>query len=342
MNKIVFLGLAAAAALTIGCKGQSNAEVVEEKTERIEQVEVTVLKETEIARQLELSTTLQAYETVNIAPSLTGPIEHIYVEVGDQVKAGDMLVRMDQNQYTTTQLTFANLQTEIQRTEALYESGALSQQTYDQVKLSYDQTQKSLAFLETNTFVKAPFAGVIAAKNYEDGELYAGQPILTLIDIARLKALINIPETYFPMIKEGMSLTLTSDIYPGRTFEAKVETIFPIIDAATHTFQVRIVMNNQEKLLRPGMFVRTAMAIGKTTTIVVPYQSVLKLLGSNERYIFIERNGAAERIFVKLGDRYDDRIEVISDELQAGDHLVVTGQARLIDGIKLNVVKVVE
>lgn len=342
MNKLMYLGLASIVALTAGCKGQPQTEGVAQTTQRTERVEVTVLQESEIARQLELSTTLQAYETVNIAPSLTGLIEHIYVEVGDRVKAGDMLVRMDQNQYTTTQLTFANLETEIQRTEALYESGALSQQVYDQAKLSYDQTKKSLNFLETNTFVKAPFAGVIAAKNYEDGELYAGQPIVTLMDISKLKALINVPESYFPMVKEGMTLSLTSDIYPGRTFTAKVETIFPVIDPATHTFQARIVLNNQEALLRPGMFVRTTMAIGKSNALVVPYQGVLKLLGSNERYVFVDRDGVAKRIFVQLGDRYDDLIEIISEELKPGDRMVTTGQARLVDGVKLNVVNVVE
>lgn len=343
MNKIVMLGLATAVALTSGCKGQpQQAETVAQTAERVERVEATVLKETEIARQLELSTTLNAYETMNVAPSLTGLIEHIYVKEGDQVKQGDMLVRMDQNQFTNTQLAFANLETEMQRTKALYESGALSQQTYDQVRLSYDQTQKSLNFLETNTFVKAPFAGVIASKNYEDGELYGGQPILTLIDIAKLKAILNVPETYFPMIKEGMTLQLHSDIYPNRTFDAKVETVFPTVDANTHTFQVRIVLNNNANLLRPGMFVRTTMAIGKSNAIVVPYQGVLKLLGSNERYIFVEREGVAKRIFVELGERYDDRIEIISDELVPGDRMITTGQARLIDGVKLNLVNVVE
>ncbi len=343
MNKIVMLGLATAVAVTTGCKSQpQQTETVAQTAERVERVEATVLKETEIARQLELSTTLNAYETMNVAPSLTGLIEHIYVKEGDQVKKGDMLVRMDQNQFTNTQLAFANLETEMQRTKALYESGALSQQTYDQVRLSYDQTQKSLNFLETNTFVKAPFAGVIASKNYEDGELYGGQPILTLIDIAKLKALLNVPETYFPMIKEGMTLQLHTDIYPGKTFDAKVETVFPTVDANTHTFQVRIVLNNNANLLRPGMFARTTMAIGKSNAMVVPYQGVLKLLGSNERYIFIERDGVAKRIFVELGERYDDRIEIISEELVPGDRMITTGQARLVDGVKLNIVNVVE
>lgn len=334
------LTLAAAATMTTGC-GPKPQET-ETAAERTEQVEASILKRQTIDRRLELSTTLQAYETVNVAPSLTGIIEKIYVEVGDRVKAGDTLVRMDQNQFRTTSLTLANLRTEMERTTALYESGALSKQAYDQTKLSYDQTVESLDFLRENTFVKAPFSGVISAKNYEDGELYSGQAVVSLIDIARLKALINIPETYFPMIREGMELSLRSDIYPGRTFRATVEIVYPTVDIATHTFQARIVLSNRENLLRPGMFVRTTMNLDETTAMVIPYQAVQKLIGSNERYVFIEKDGRAKRVFVKLGDRYDENIEIISDELQEGDRLVTTGQAKLVDGVKLNLVKVHE
>ncbi|MDD4645517.1 MAG: biotin/lipoyl-binding protein, partial [Bacteroidales bacterium] len=110
------------------------------KTERIEKVKVETLAKTTIARKIELSTTLEGYETMNIAPSVTGKIEHIFVEVGARVKAGDMLVRMDQNQLNNTKLAFANLGVELERIKTLRETGTVSQQTYDQLKLSWDQT----------------------------------------------------------------------------------------------------------------------------------------------------------------------------------------------------------
>ena len=190
--------LATLVAVTLaGCGNKEAATSTEAATEseRIEQVRTTTLHPREIQREISLSSNLQGYQTVNIAPSLTGKIEHIYVEVGDRKKKGDMLVRMDQNQYTTTKLTFANLTIEKQRMDALLASGSVSQQSYDQVKLSYDQTKESLDFLETNTYVKAPFSGVISAKNYEDGELYGGQPIVVLTQVDKLKTLVAIPES---------------------------------------------------------------------------------------------------------------------------------------------------
>ena len=186
--------------------------------DRVEQVQTSPLAKKTISRELELSTTLQGYETMNVAPSLTGKIEHIFVEVGASVSKGQMLVRMDQNQYNTTKLTYANLGVELARMEALKESGTISQQTYDRTKLSHDQTKENLDFLEKNTYVKAPFSGVISAKNYEDGELYSGQPILVLTQINTLKALINVPESNFPLIKKGQKVNLRSDIYPDRGY----------------------------------------------------------------------------------------------------------------------------
>ena len=334
MKKIVLL--MAAAVCLIGC-GKKDAQATQQETERVEVVGTITLQEKEIERVLNISTNLQGYVTQNVAPSLTGKIEHIFVEVGDEVKAGDMLVRMDQTQYLTQKIQLANLEIEVGRLEALLETGSVSQQTYDQTKVAYDQLKQNLAFLEQNTYVKAPFDGVISAKTYEDGELYGGQPIVVLTQVKKLKALIAVPETYYPMIKEGMKLTVKSEVYPDETFPATIEVVYPTIDAASHTFQCKVVIPNASKKLRGGMYVTTTLGLGKENTIVVPYQSVEKLLGSNERYVFINDNGYAKRVSVKLGQRFDENIEIIAPEIKAGVEYISVGQHKLVDGVKIRV-----
>ena len=336
MKRFFLLIPALAALIVSACGGQQTQQQMEQ---RVELVETASLALSDISRELEFSTTLEGWQTLNVAPSLTGKIEHIYVEVGTNVGSGTMLVRMDQNQYTTTKLTYTNLGVEMQRMESLRESGAVSQQTYDQTRLSYEQTKESLDFLEKNTYVRAPFSGVISAKNYEDGELYSGQPILVLTQIHTLKALIAIPESYYPVVKKGMKVEITSEIYPGETFPATIDIVYPTVDPASHTFQARLRIPNSGLKLRPGMYVKTKMSMGMARAMVVPYQAVLKLTGSNDRYVFLDDGGVAKRVFVKLGQRFDENIEVISDELQEGDRLVVVGQAKLVDGAKINVAR---
>ncbi len=340
MNKsfrtVVIAGLAV---ILASCGSSPKQAEPAEAAERIEKVRVESLQKSKISRNIELSTTLMGYETMNIAPSLTGKIEEIFVEVGSRVKAGDLLVRMDQNQLNSTKLAFANLGVELDRIKTLRETGTVPQQTLDQLKLSYDQTKQNLGFLEQNTFVKARISGVISAKNFEDGELYAGAPILTITQIHLLKALINIPESYFPNVKAGMTLDLRSDIYPDKTFPATIEIVYPTVDARTHTFQAKLKIQNGNDLLRPGMFVRTTLGLGEVEAIMVPYQAVLKLVGSNDRFIFLNNNGIAKRVDVTLGQRFDEMVEIQSGQIREGDQLVTVGQAKLIDGLKLDVVQ---
>ena len=345
----------AAVASLVACGGKGGEKAATTTKKEAEKVKVLTLESERISKTLELSSTLEGYETMNISPSITGHIEHIYVEVGSRVQKGAMLVRMDQTQLNTTRINLASTKTELDRVTALKATGSVSQQVYDQTKAGYDQLVETERFQNENTFVKAQFAGVISAKNYEDGEMYTGAPILTLTQINRLKAIINIPETYFPKVKQGMKVEVESDIYPGEVFPATIEIVYPTVDPQSHTFQAKLNIPNGGEKIRPGMYVRTRLAVGEVDAIVVPYQSVLKLTGSNDRYVFVvdrDRSGAndaqsadggtARRVAVTLGQRFDDRIEVLPIEesaMKAGDQLVVTGQARLVDGDKLEIVE---
>src|SRR5574344_1618018 len=326
----------------IACGGKKSDKEASTQAKVAEKVQVQKLEKERIAKNLELSSTLEGYETMNIAPSITGHIEHIYVQVGSRVGQGATLVRMDQNQLNTAKINLNSTKTELERVTALKATGSVSEQVYDQTKASYDQLVENVKFLQQNTFVKAQFGGVISAKNYEDGEMYSGTPILALTQISRLKAIINIPESYFPLVRQGMKINVQSEIYPDKNFPATIEIVYPTIDPNTHTFQAKLNIPNPGEKIRPGMYVKTTLALGEVDAIVVPYQSVLKLQGSNDRYVFVNKGGLAHRVAVTLGERFDDRIEIIPikpGDLKEGDELVVTGQARLVDGNKLQIVK---
>ena len=189
--------------------------------------------------------------------------------------------------------------------------------------------------MRTNTYVQAPFTGVISAKKYEDGELYGGQPIVVLTQVNKLKTLVAIPESYIPQVKAGMRLSLRTEVYPDREFPATIEVVYPTVDAASHTFQVKVVVNNEQGLLRPGMYVNATLGLGKATVITAPYQAVLKLIGANDRYVFINNNGYAQRVSVEMGQRFGDEVEISAPEIVEGVELVTKGEARLVDGVKI-------
>ena len=118
-NNIFSLSIFAIFAMALSSCGPKETTGVVVNTNDKEIVKVQNLEKINVARELDVTTTLEGYETMNVSPSLTGLIEHIYVEVGDKVKTNDDLVRMDQNQYNTSMLTYNNLKVELSRVEAL-------------------------------------------------------------------------------------------------------------------------------------------------------------------------------------------------------------------------------
>ena len=137
-----------------------------------------------------------------------------------------------------------------------------------------------------------------------------------------------------------MKLDVRSEIYgQDQVFAATVERVFPTIDPASHTFTIKVKIPNGNDMLRPGMYVNSTLFLGQEEVIVVPYQAVLKLQGADNRYVYVNNNGVAKYVAVTLGQRFDDQVEIISDEINAGDELIVVGQSRLVDGVKLEIVK---
>ena len=150
---------------------------------------------------------------------------------------------------------------------------------------------------------------------------------------------MNLSEQYFLSVKKGTPVELKSNIFPDRTFNGMVNIVYPTIDPASRTFTVEVKIPNKDEALRPGMYGTINFFIGETETVVVPALAVLKLQGANNRYVFLNKEGKAKRVDVTLGRRFEDQVEVISNEIGEGDELVVVGQGRLVDGSLLSIVE---
>ena len=312
-----------------------------------EMVRVMPVSSEEISRTVEVMSTLKPFNEVHLAPSVPGKIEAIKVEIGDYVKKGQLLVKMDDAQLIQSQIQLNNLQADHSRMETLRNAGSIAQQQYDQLETQYKVAQRSAKYLSENTMLEAPFNGVISGKYFETGEIYSGAPVATvgkaaivsIIQIDRLKAIVSLSEKYFPGIKTGMKANVCLDVYPELNFEGEIYRIHPTINEQSRSFNVEVSIVNKNNTLRPGMFCRVSFDLEKTEALVLPALAVLKMQGSNVRYLFVEENGKARRIDVEIGKRFDDKIEIISDELKIGDRVIVNGQARLLDGTAVQVVE---
>ena len=333
MIKNVILSTLAIAVLA-GCSGKKDSDKDTSVVEAIP-VKVQKLEKENIARTLDYTANLQADEQVYYAPAATGRIEKIYVEVGDRIKKGQLLAEVQ----------LKNLETEYNRAKMLNETQSISKQAYDAAVTQYEVAKSNVDFLKENTRMLAPFNGVVTGKYFENGEVYTGAAfggaskpsIIAIEKINPLKAYVNLSEQYFLSVKKGTKVELKSSLYPDRIFEGQVSIVYPTIDPASRTFTVEVKIPNDDEALRPGMYGTINFFIGNTETVVVPAIAVLKLQGANDRYVFINKDGKAKRVSVNLGKRFEDKIELISDEIQEGDELIVVGQGRVIDGSPITI-----
>jgi RND family efflux transporter MFP subunit len=343
MTKISYsLMFTAIMVIAAGCSKNS-----QQKTSNLVQnVEVITLKKQMIEKTLEFPSVIESKKEVNLVPAQPAKIDQILVKIGDHVSQGQLVVKMDPTQLITAQIQFNNLQKDMERVEALRKSGTITQQSYDQTRSQYDLNKTNLKYMEKNVNLRSPISGVVTAKNYEDQEMYSGSPvgqagkaaIITIDQLNPLKVLVDIPESYLPQLSVGMKVSISTDVFPDKTFPAHIIRIYPIIDQSTLSVKTEVEVPNPQEKLRPGMFCRVTIDLGKVNALVVPYQAVLKLQGSDERYVFLDQNGRSKRVIVKLGKRFNDQTEIISDQIKEGDQLVVVGQNRLIGGDSLIVV----
>ncbi len=339
--------LAFAVGFLLSCNQGNQAEQANvTEAQKKEAVEVMELESQIVFRTVNYPATLEAYEEVYMAPASPGRIEKIHAEVGDRISNGAPLVEMDRTQLRQAEIQFKNLEADFRRLDTLARYGSIPQQQYDQLQTQLEVARSNVEFLSDNVSLHAPFSGVITGRYYEPGEMYSGAPntqagkaaVLSLAQIDRLKAMVSLSESYFPEIKKGMETAIEVDVYPNQDFTGTIDRIHPKIDPANRTFNVEILVNNREGLLRPGMFARINFNLDQKEAILLPSMAVLKLQGSNNRYLFVDDNGSARRISVTIGKRYDDKVEVFSDELKPGARVIVTGQSKLLDGVPIEVV----
>ncbi|MFW5819678.1 MAG: efflux RND transporter periplasmic adaptor subunit [Bacteroidota bacterium] len=352
MKSLAYLGLIIASAFVFTACNQENranttAEGNEsEREERVFPVKVERIKYEVIPRTLDYTANLEPFKELHFAPASPGRIKKIFVEVGEKVSKEQVLVEMDRTQLNQALTQLENARSNFQRIDTLYKLNSISEQQYEQAKSQYELAQSNVEFLAENTTLIAPFEAIITGKHYENGEVYSGAPntqagkaaIVSLMQINPLKAVVNISQNYYPFLEEGMSARVTSDIFPDEVFKGEVYKKYPTINPATRTFQTEIMIRNPNEKIRPGMYSVIELELNREKALVVPAIAVLKQEGTNNRYVFINEDGTARQLQVKIGRRFDEKVELIANAVQEGMDLIVEGQASLLNGSKLNVI----
>ena len=329
--------IASAVILAAGCGNNSTKETAPQQVaEVIPTVAVVTVSSREVPQTATYTSTVQAYVKNNIAPQTAGRITKINAEIGDFVKKGQVLAEIDKVQLQQAQLQLHNQEVELERLRALYNAGGLSKSDLEAIELSYNVTKTQVENLLENTVLCSPIDGVVTARNYDVGDMYAmSAPLFTVEQIKPVKLLVAISESDYTKVKKGDSVEIVADAFADKTFYGKIEKIYPTVDAATRTFNVEVLVANNYSTLRPGMFARVTVDFGSNNNVVIPDVAVVKQQGSGERFVYVlNEDDTVTYQKVVLGRRMGTEYEVL-EGLADGARIVTGGQIRLKDGVKV-------
>ena len=334
-NTITAIAAAGAMAF-VGCSPKE--ETKNDKTDEAVKVEVATSVEREVEETGSYTGTVEAFVTNNIAPQANGRIKKVLVEVGDHVRAGQTIATMDDVSLAQAKLQMDNNELEFNRVDELYKVGGTSKSEWDSKKLALDISRRNYNNLLENTTLVSPISGIVTKRNYDSGDMYrSGEPLYTIEKITPVKLLVNVSESLYTKIKKGMDVDFTLDVYGDELFKAKVHLIYPTIDPATRTFPVELIVANGNERVRPGMFARVIINQGRVKRVLVNDRCIQKLMGSGDRYVYVVKDGVAKYRKVTLGQRFNNEFEIL-EGLSAGETVVMTGQTRLKDGAKVQII----
>ena len=318
-----------------GKKTETAPAVVEEVAPS---VAVAQVFEREVPQMATYTSTVQANVKNNIAPQSGNRIKEIKADIGDFVKKGQVLAKMDRIQLQQAELQMKNNEIEYNRLKGLYEVGALSKSDLDAIELAYKVSKTSYENLLENSVLRSPVEGVITARNYDEGDMYTmTAPLFVVEQIVPVKLLVAISESDYSKVHKGDEVEIVADALADKVFTGKINKIYPTIDPATRTFTVEILVSNPKKELRPGMFTRVTVKFGVNNNVVIPDVAVVKQQGSGERFVYVlNEDGTVTYQKVVLGRRMGTEYEVL-EGLSNGATIVTGGQIRLKDGIKVAV-----
>ena len=323
------MSVAAAAIMAVSCGNNAGKQTEQTAAvvEGLPTVAVAKVAMQKVPQEATYTSTVQAYVKNNIVPQTAGRITKINVEVGDKVKKGQVLAEIDKVQLQQAQLQLHNAEVELSRLKALYEAGGLSKSDLDAVELQYNVAKTQVDNLIENTTLLSPIDGVITARNYDAGDMYAmSAPIFTVEQIKPVKLLVAVSESDYSKVKKGDKVTIKAEAFADLTF-----------DGSTRTFNVEVVVPNNYSTLRPGMFARVKINFGENDSVVIPDVAVVKQQGTGDRFVYIlNEDGTVSYEKVVLGRRMGTEYEVLSG-VPDGATVVTGGQIRLKDGVKVQV-----
>ncbi len=350
MKKINFYISMLLLAMIVSSCGQQKP-VEEEKKDEVKVFSVTTqtVKRDTFVHYIQVTGTVDAVNSAFISPQMNGQITKLYVQDGDRVSQGQLLVELNSSvlrssiQEVQTQLDLAT--TAYEKQKSLWDQKIGSEMQYLQAKTQKEALEKKLNTLQDQldlTKVTAPFAGIVENINVNEGELaIPGVQLFELVNLNQMKILADVSESYMAKLHKGNIVNVSFPDYSDLKMKAPIYRIGNVINPDNRTFKVEIRLKNNDEFIKPNMVSVLQMKDYECdTAIFVP--SVIVKVEFQKSFLFVakQENGewVAKKQFVETANTNQNQI-MITSGLNVGDKVIVAGYNQIADGSVIKLVK---
>ena len=284
---------------------------------------------------------LEEGQSVEMAFKYGGTLQQLNVKEGSAVRKGQVLARVVSPQMESTQrsaqATLEQAQDAYERLKKVHDNGSLPEIKWREMVANLEKAQSALdlanAMLADNT-IKAPFSGTVTALNAELGEnITPLKPIMRIINTKGLTVKISVPENEIAKVQVGDTAEVVIPALGDRRYMGKVTEKSLTASLLTHSYPVKVLVEQPDTELAPGMISKVVLKADVSTGIIVPANAVL--VNQEGRFVWIEQDGRATRRNITISG-YSGSGVVVSEGLQAGDNVIVEGYQKVSEGMKVS------
>ena len=333
----------AATVLVVLCSCGEKKGAASEQTVR---VKVQEIHAEAVNGEQGFSGTIEEASGASLSFAGSGTIRRIYVSEGQTVRQGQLIAELDpttmQNAYTIAKTSLDQAQDTYNRMKELHDAGSLPEMQWIQIENQLKSARASEAMARKSlhdTKLYAPFSGFIASKDAEMGQNAGpGMPVVKLVSIGSVKVKISVPEDDVQRIKKGSSMKIVVPALDNREFSGVVTERGVSADPRSRTYEVKATIMNHDGQLLPGMICQAFTNYMQDATGVFIPANLVQLDSDNKTFVWVVNGGKAVKREIIISNETAQGAQV-SGGLSSGDKLIVSGQQKVSNGMKVEIVK---
>ena len=339
------MALVLAIGMLTGCGGPADDVTNEVNATPVNAVQA---QQGKIVENTTVKGSIQAKENINVVPKASGRVTEVLVNVGDSVKEGQVMVRLESSEIqaqlrqaqaalSTAKSAYNNAKTNLARVESLYAEGAVSLQQLENARLNVESAnpqaaQASVDLLQlqyNNTIIKAPIDGQVASCSAVVGEMAGGGVIAVVVNMDEVVLKTEVTEQRINDVQKGQEVAVSIESAGSEPFIGVVTSVAPAANSMTMTYPIEITIDNKDGIIKGGMFAEAQVSTKQNeNAVLIPVEALVDTNGIIS--VFVVTENVAHEVQVETGLNDGTYVEIVSG-IAAGDTVVTLGQHKLQD-----------